>query len=73
MDVAPTRLNKLLDAAIHAKRWKAGYKQNQCRLSCFMTYMGWRITKTPGGAFRLVTIQFIAYRLILAVLIMDLP
>ena len=34
---------------------------------------GWRIVKTTGGAFRLVTIHSIAYRLILPVLIMDLP
>ena len=34
---------------------------------------GRKIVKTPGSSFRLVTVQFIAYRLILAVLIMDLP
>ena len=34
---------------------------------------GWRIVKTPVGAFRLVTVQFIAYRRILAVLTRDAP
>ena len=34
---------------------------------------GWRIVKTPGGAFALLTVQFIFSRRILAVLIMDLP
>ena len=37
------------------------------------SWHGWRIVKTPGGAFRLVTVQFIAYRLILDVFIMELP
>ena len=34
---------------------------------------GWRIVETPGGAFRLLTVQLKVKRLIISVLFIDLP